>query len=155
MLKLQFPVVFNVCVWYQGRLCIILQSENLKFCEQLRVNALSASVFPPSSLALTIPETSWLSLFPSRSFNDAILLYSLPTPGNPDANYEPPQLEPNLQTKFGPVVTDLYCMAKARAPLQKLQLLTSAFRKTMASLSTLKLESLLAEGQWGGCVTVQ
>jgi hypothetical protein len=121
------------------------QNENQKFCEQLRVNALSVSVLPPSSLSLTIPETAWLSLFPPRSFSDATLLYSQPLE-DPDATSEPPQLAPGLQAKFGPVVTDLYCMAGARAPLQKLQLLTSAFRKTMASLSALKLQSLLEEG---------
>ena len=122
-----------------------LQNENQKFCEQLRVNALSVSVLPPSSLSLTIPETAWLSLFPPRSFSDATLLYSQPLE-DPDATSEPPQLAPGLQAKFGPVVTDLYCMAGARAPLHKLQLLTSAFRKTMASLSALKLQSLLEEG---------
>ena len=122
-----------------------LQNENQKFCEQLRVNALSVSVLPPSSLSLTIPETAWLSLFPPRSFSDATLLYSQPLE-DPDVTSEPPQLAPGLQAKFGSVVTDLYCMAGARAPLHKLQLLTSAFRKTMASLSALKLQSLLEEG---------
>ena len=122
-----------------------LQSENQKFCEQLRVNALSVSVLPPSSLSLTTPETMWLSLFPPRSFGDATLLYTQPLE-DPDVISEPPQLAPGLQAKFGPVVTDLYCMARTRAPLHKLQLLTSAFRKTMASLSALKLQSLLEEG---------
>ena len=122
-----------------------LQSENQKFCEQLRVNALSVSVLPPSSLSLTTPETMWLSLFPPRSFGDATLLYTQSLE-DPDVTSEPPQLAPGLQAKFGPVVTDLYCMARTRAPLHKLQLLTSAFRKTMASLSALKLQSLLEEG---------
>ena len=123
-----------------------VQSENVKFCEQLRVNALSASVLPPTSLSLHIPETSWLPLFPPRSFKDAASLYTQHTAGT-DIISQPPQLTPDLQAKFGPVVTDLYCMARARAPLQKLQLLTSAFRKTMASLSSLKLEALLEQGQ--------
>lgn len=38
-------------------------------------------------------------------------------------------------------------MLRARAPLEKFQLLTSAFRKTMATLSDLKLNGLLEDGQ--------
>ena len=125
-----------------------MQSENLKFCEQLRVNALSISVLPPTDLPLHIPDTSCLQLFPPRSFQHATQLYSQPVEA--DVYSDPPHLNSELQANFGPVVTDLYCMVRARAPLQKLQLLTSAFRKTTAALSTLKLESLLEEGkcQW-------
>ena len=116
------------------------------------MNALSISVLPPSTLSLHTPESTWLHLFPPRPFDHATHLYTQPL--DADLTSEPPHLPSDLQDKFGAVVTDLYCMASARAPLQKLQLLTSAFRKTMASLSALKLDSLLKEGQFG-CVCEQ
>lgn len=57
------------------------------------------------------------------------------------------QMAPEVKARFGPMTSDLYCVTDTKAPLEKLQLLTSAFRKTMASLSSLKLSSLLEEGQ--------
>ena len=56
------------------------------------------------------------------------------------------QMAPQVKVSFGAVTSDLYSMTDAKAPLEKLQLLTSAFRKTMAALSDLKLKFLLGKG---------
>ena len=127
-------LVDNTCV-----LVYVHQCENLKFCEQLRVNALSASVLLPSSLALDLPQTSWLTLFSPRPFEEAVEFYAIPL--DVDLYSDPPKLHSTLEPYFSSVVSDLYCMARARAPLEKLQLLTSAFRKTTATLSDLILQT--------------
>ena len=127
-----------------------LQTENLKLCEQLRLNALSVSVLPPHSLALQLPQAAWLHLFSPRSFEEAVTLFpqeSLQYSGAAHKYLDVPSLPSELHTYFGSVTSDLYHMAGARAPLEKLQLLTSAFRKTMAILSDLKLSALLEKGQ--------
>jgi len=62
-------------------------------------------------------------------------------------NIQAVQMAPEVRAWFGPMTSDLYSVTDTKAPLEKLQLLTSAFRKTMASLSSLKLSSLLEEGQ--------
>ncbi len=46
---------------------------------------------------------------------------------------------------FGGMTFDLECLAHAHAPLEKLQLLTSAFRKTMTSLSALQTSAVCCD----------
>ena len=109
------------------------------------MNALSVSVLEPHHLNLHINPSS-LYLFPSRPFQDAVALYQQMTDSIPDHTSE------EFREYFGGVVSDITFLSSAISPLDRLQLLTSAFRKLMASLSRIKLAPLVAqsleEGIW-------
>ena len=108
-------------------------------------NAVGISVVDPKHLDLGIVDDSWLILFPPRSFSSAVEVYQqviemfslLPLPAHiPKTDLEGyPYLE-----YFSGVISDLWSLPLAISPLDRLQLLTSAFRKAMTGLSRLKMK---------------
>ena len=100
--------------------------------------ALAASMLDPVSLKLGVAEPAWLQLFPSRSHEDACTLYQ------ELLQEQPTRAKEKMGAgHFASVTSDLSSLPLASAPLEKLQLLTSAFRKAMASLSELKLRPVI------------
>lgn len=108
-------------------------------------NAIGLSVIDPHYLELGVVEESWLHLFPPRSFSDALLLYTQVTESSISLTngLNKESTCPNLPYKkyFSGVSSDLFSLPLAISPLDKLQLLISAFRKAMAGLSQLKLDN--------------
>lgn len=104
-------------------------------------NAIGLSVVDPQHLDVGIVNESWLHLFPPRHFHSALFLYKEMTESSNllscGRNWDSSDL-PYLEY-FGGVATDLSLLPLAISPLDRVQLLTSAFRKAMTGLSNLKL----------------
>lgn len=121
--------------------------EQEKQCKQLMTNAIGLSLTNPQHLDLGIAEESWLTLFPPRSFHSVSCLYN--EVAESSHSLVCPALEsavglPFLEY-FGGVASDLYSLPLAISPLDRVQLLTSAFRKAMTGLSNLKLRPYLMD----------
>lgn len=115
---------------------------------------MSASVVNPEDLNLGITDESWLCLFPPRPFAEAQRLYQGFTDQQClEEERETGDHDAQFWAHFGGVASDLTSVPLALSPLEKLQLLTSAFRKAMAALSELKTQSLLAEASEEGACT--
>ena len=123
------------------------QAHYAKFCEQLQLNSLSVSILEPQNLNLGTGNHQWLNIFKTRSFEEASRLYLELT----DQQYLEGKLsrvhDTDFRSHFGGVASDLTSLPLAISPLERLQLLTSAFRKAMAALSELKLKPLLEKGE--------
>lgn len=107
-------------------------------------NAIGLSIIKPQNLDLGVVEESWLLLFPPRHFLDASSLYQeaslyheVTCVSSNALKYE--SSEPYLEY-FSGVMSDLQSLPLAISPLDRVQLLISAFRKAMTGLSKLKLE---------------
>lgn len=108
------------------------------------VNAIGLSIVDPWHLDLGAVDESWLRLFPPRPFSFASLLYKQATESsNLLSDADPFRMDstqfPYLEY-FSGFTSDLLSLPLAISPLDKLQILTSAFRKTMTGLSKLKLK---------------
>ena len=119
----------------------LFQSKHAKYCEQLALNSIGASMIDPINQDLGLRNSSWARLFSVRSFDEAKQLYenlqcSLADSATTVCATSTPQ-------HFEGVLSDLERLAFATSPLEQLQFLTSAFRKSMATLSQLKLQTLL------------
>lgn len=106
-------------------------------------NAIGLSVTDPHFLELGIIDESWLHLFPPRSFVTASLLY-MQVAGSSEFLSCALKRDSSADTMpymkyFGGVSSDLFSLPLAISPLDKLQILISAFRKAMAGLSQLKV----------------
>lgn len=122
----------------------LYQSHHAKFCEQLQLNSLSSSVVDPRTLNLAITEEAWLDFFQPRPFEEAVQLHQeLTDKGYLKWNRSVTLPETELWTHFGGVASDLFSLPPAISPLEKLQLLTSAFRKATVTLSKLKAKPTL------------
>ena len=120
------------------------QEEQTKYCKQLVENAIGLSIIEPQNLDLGVVEEAWLLLFPPRHFSDASSLYQEVTMSSKvssnalkSESKEAPYLE-----YFSGAMSDLQSLPLAISPLDRVQLLISAFRKATAGLSKLKLEPL-------------
>ena len=110
------------------------------------INAVSVSMVAPGHLGLGVTCESWLSLFSVRSFSSACQLFldiqenswSQATLLVALQQHPPSQHLPCMQL-FGGVAADLMALVLTLSPLDKLQLMTSAFRKASAALASLKL----------------
>jgi len=126
------------------------QAHYAKFCEQLQLNCVSVSVLDPRSLNLGVPDEALLNVFKSRSFEEASQLYQELTDEGYLAGTKTLEQDPEFRALFGGVTSDLTSLPLAISPLERLQLLTSAFRKVMATLSELKMRSLLQQRRFEG-----
>ena len=110
------------------------------------MNALSASLIEPQHLNLHIGQVTSLQLFPPRNFEEAVVLYQHLTedPGQDDVSCLDRASE-EFKDYFGGVISDIASLSLTFSPLDRSQLLTSAFRKLMASLSRMKLAPLVAQ----------
>lgn len=125
------------------------QSSEHKFCEGLQLNSLGVSLVDPASLELDLPNKEFLAMFLPRSFELATELYKeMMANGFSVADGVPWQhTQLNCSSHdFRGMTFDLQSLPLVSSPIGKLQLLTSAFRKCMASLSQLKVQSLQAAG---------
>lgn len=119
---------------------MLLQSLESKLCERLQFNSLGASLLTPD------PNTppSIAALFPPLNFELVMQRYqeikgdATPLPWQSTCSQ-------NYMEYFGGMTFDLECLSHAHAPLEKLQLLTSAFRKTMTSLSALQSSAVCCD----------
>lgn len=124
------------------------QMEQGKYCKHLMTNAIGLSVLDPQHLELGVVNDSWLHLFPPRPFISASVLYKevsesssvLMCPALERESTHSPYLE-----YFGGVASDLSSLPLTISPLDRVQLLTSAFRKAMTGLSNLKLRPYLSD----------
>jgi len=123
----------------------LYQAHYAKFCEQLQLNCVSVSVLDPRSLNLGVPDEALLNVFKSRSFEEASRLYQELTDEGYLAGTKTLEQDLEFRALFGGVTSDLTSLPLAISPLERLQLLTSAFRKVMATLSELKMRSLLQQ----------
>ena len=124
--------------------------DQAKYCNELMLNAISVSMVNPHHLDLGVADEVWLSLFPPRSYSSARLLYEevqgkcwsvsslLSSLQQTSTSEELPCME-----LFGGVATDLASLVLALSPLDKLQLMTSAFRKATTALAVLKQRAAL------------
>lgn len=115
----------------------------MKDCQQLMTNAIGLSVIDPQCLKLGIVDESWLHLFPPRSFSSASLLYKQTTESSnflSCALKEEASAASPYMKYFSGVSSDLFSLPLAISPLERLQLLISAFRKAMAGLSRVKMD---------------
>ena len=115
----------------------------MKDCQKLVTNAIGLSVIDPHCLELGIVNESWLELFPPRSFLTASLLYKQVTENSnffSSAVLKESSAGLPYMKYFSGVSSDLLSLPLAIAPLDRLQLLVSAFRKGMAGLSRLKTD---------------
>lgn len=105
------------------------------------MNAIGLSVINPQDLDLGIVDKSWLHLFPPRSFSCAAKLYEEVAESSNLLShafrFESTDL-PYMEY-FRGVMSDLFALPLAISPLDRLQLLISAFRKAMAGLSKVKI----------------
>ena len=115
------------------------QTEQMKSCQQLMINAIGLSVIDPKHLDLGLVDELWLQWFPPCSFDNASKLYKEIA----DSDYS--QCFKNqlpclpCTQHFSGVIYDLFTLPLAISPLDRLQLLISAFRKAMLGVSRLKL----------------
>ena len=126
-----------------------LQSHHAKFCEQLQLNSVSVSIADPASLDLGVTNVSWLTCFRRRPFEEAVELYQELTDVEYLKGNKIGQQSSEFRAHFGGVTSDLASLPLTISPLERLQLLTSAFRKVMASLSEMKLQPMLESGRLG------
>ena len=129
----------------------VSQMEQTDCCKQLMVNSLGLSVLDPRHLQLGVVDDSWLCLFPPRTFLSVSLLYKEVTKTSSDL----PNLKDEINSSpymeyFGGVVSDLSSLSLAISPLDRAQLLTSAFRKAMTGLSNLKFSKSTGKLDLGG-----
>lgn len=103
-------------------------------------NAIGLSIIEPHNLDLGVVEESWLLLFPPRHFIDASSLYQEVTTNSSSNALKSESSEAPYLEYFSGVMSDLQSLPLAISPLDRVQLLISAFRKAMAGLSKLKLE---------------
>ena len=115
----------------------------MKYCEQLALNSLGASMVHPLNHDLGLADRAWAELFSARSFDEATHLHkeihssdSLPLALHCSSTGH----------QFDGVSSDLMAVFTAKSPLEQLQMMTSALRKAMATLSSLKLKPLLERG---------
>ena len=120
------------------------QTSQKKFSECLQLNSLSVSMLDPASLQLDVPSVDFLAMFPPRPFDLGIKLYREIADNLTGSPWQQ-SCSQEFIYNFGGMTSDLQSLPLANSPLEKLQLLTSAFRKCMASLSRLKLKPLLEE----------
>ena len=99
----------------------------------------------PRTLNLGSPDESILAIFKSRSFEVTLQLYQELTDEGYLTGTKTLEEDQEFRALFGGVTSDLSSIPLAISPLERLQLLTSAFRKAMASLSELKLRSLIQQ----------
>ncbi len=111
------------------------------------INAISVSMVNPQQLDLGVASVSWLDLFPCRTYQCTQELYEEIQEGVwslstllAHSQHAPSKDLPCMDL-FGGVVRDLQSLVLALSPLEKLQLLTSAFRKASTALATLKLQT--------------
>ena len=119
----------------------ILQLKTAKYCEQLALNSLGSSLIDPQHHDLGLTNESWHHLFSARLFEDAMEMHK-----DIHCTYTFSSVAQSYRSTtphFDGMVADLIGVFTAPSPLEQLQLLTSAFRKTMATLSNLKLQPLL------------
>ena len=118
-----------------------MQLKHTKYCEQLALNSLGASLIEPHHHDLGLTKDTWVSLFSARPFEEAIELHKsihcIESFSSVEDSYR------STTPLFDGMIADLVEVLRAASPLEQLQFLTSAFRKTMATLSTLKLKPLL------------
>ena len=118
-----------------------MQFKHAKYCEQLMLNSLGASLIDPQNHDLGLTNKAWISFFSARSFKEAMELHKdmhcVETFSSVEDSYR------STTPLFNGMIADLVRVMTAASPLEQLQLLTSSFRKTMATLSTLKLKPLL------------
>ena len=126
------------------------QAHYAKFCEQLQLNCVSVSILDPRGLNLGVPDETLLNVFKRRSFEEASRLYQELTDEGYLAGTKALEQDPEFRALFGGVASDLTSLPLAISPLERLQLLTSAFRKVMATLSELKMRSLLQRRRFQG-----
>lgn len=118
----------------------------MKGCQQLMTNAIGLSVIDPQCLELGVVDESWLHLFPPRSFSSASLLYKQ-VAENSNLFLKESTTDLPYMKYFSGVSSDLFSLPLAISPLDKLQLLISAFRKAMAGLSQMKVHNLSSVGK--------
>lgn len=99
----------------------------------------------PRTLNLGSPDESILAIFKSRRFEVASQLYQELTDEGYLTGTKTLEQDQEFQALFGGVTSDLSSIPLTISPLERLQLLTSAFRKAMATLSELKLRSLIQQ----------
>ena len=99
----------------------------------------------PRTLNLGSPDESILTIFKSRSFEVTLQLYQELTDEGYLTGTKTLEQDQEFRALFGGVTSDLSSIPLAISPLERLQLLTSAFRKAMATLSELKLRSLIQQ----------
>jgi len=125
-----------------------VQVEQAKYCQELMMNAISVAMVAPSHLGLGVTCESWLSLFPVRPYSSACAQFAevrdnswcVPALHAALQHHLPPQDMPCMQL-FGGVAADLMALVLTLSPLDKLQLMTSAFRKASTALASLKLSA--------------
>lgn len=93
----------------------------------------------PVNHDLGLSNTSWAKLFSARPFDEATQLYK---DIHSSDSVSLAVHCPSAGHQFDGVTTDLLAVFAAKSPLDQLQMMTSAFRKAMATLSNLKLKPL-------------
>lgn len=94
----------------------------------------------PVNHDLGLADSAWVKLFSARSFDEATQLYK-----DIHSTSHHPLHTPSARHQFDGVSTDLMAVFTAKSPLDQLQMMTSAFRKAMATLSNIKLKPLLKQ----------
>ena len=94
----------------------------------------------PVNHDLGLGNRAWAELFSARPFDKATQLYKdiYSSESVPLAVHCP-----SAGHQFDGVTVDLLAVFTAKSPLDQLQMMTSAFRKAMATLSNLKLKPLV------------
>lgn len=98
----------------------------------------------PLNHDLGLADRAWAELFSARSFDEATRLHK-------EIIHSSDSLSLALHCsstghQFDGVTSDLMAVFTAKSPLEQLQMMTSALRKAMATLSSLKLKPLLERG---------
>lgn len=94
----------------------------------------------PVNHDLGLSNKTWAQLFSARTFDEAIQLYK---DIHSSDSFSLQIHSPSTGHPFDGVTTDLLTVFTAKSPLDQLQMMTSAFRKAMATLSNLKLKPLV------------
>lgn len=96
----------------------------------------------PVNLDLGLIDKSWAGLFSARPFDEASQLYKDIYSSDSDSSSSMVHCS-SCGHQFDGVTSDLMAVFTAKSPLDKLQMMTSAFRKAMATLSNLKMKPLV------------
>ena len=106
-------------------LCV-LQIEKQDHCEKLMIEKSTVEIEK-----LSLPsKATWLNDFVSQLLSD-----------NHDNHFVPSSVDSEVATLLISFLHDIKCLEYSHTPLAKMQLLTSAFRKSGTVLSTVKAKS--------------